>query len=806
MPRPLRAVVPLPLLAVLAASASAEVPAPVAPALVLGHESVASVDFASTLLFNPAALGARYPGELAVSYAEDAAARATWRVFASSRNGGLAWSDAEDGERTISAGLGLGEDPLRLGWATAWRRAASGDRVTDHRIGALSRPAPWLSLGAAADHVTQPHFDGRRLERAWALGAGLRPIALARPLAHGWGTRLTFTADVLMAEGAGRRSARVRLGGELEPVPGFVLRAAAEDHGGFHVGLALLGPRGGWHGQRAYDRDGEERYTTQTISIHEAEDRSAFASRADRRVAVVRARGFLGDEPLAGVSIFGAESRTPVAPIHAALERALEDPLTRGVLLDVAGLAGLAQIDELRPRVQRLRAAGKPVVAWLERGAGRGDLMLAAACDRIVAPPEAMFGGLGLRAERRYYRRLLERWGVRVDRSSIGPYKSAYRAYSEDSLPPADREVIEHNLDRVQELFVSTLCADRPIERERLLGILDGREWPPGDLARAGLIDSVGYREDALALLGELAGLGAKPRTVRLGRVRAARREWTVPARLAVVYAAGDLEPGTSGNDLLFGPTLGAETLIGQIERAFRDRRAGAVVLRVESPGGSSLAADLVHHALVRMKRETRKPLVVSMGGVAASGGYHIASPGDRILAGRFTSTGSIGVVFVKPSLEGWYAKHDVRQEVIERGAHMRGWSLGEDWDAAAQASADSAVARVYRGFVSAVARGRGLPYATVDSVAQGRVWLGADAVGLRLVDRLGGLEEAIEEAGALAGVPEGERIRPLEFRRPRPGWAQRLVGRWVSETLEREARLPELGRARMWDDEARAW
>jgi protease-4 len=230
----------------------------------------------------------------------------------------------------------------------------------------------------------------------------------------------------------------------------------------------------------------------------------------------------------------------------------------------------------------------------------------------------------------------------------------------------------------------------------------------------------------------------------------------------------------------------------GQIERAFKDDGVRAVVLRVESPGGDALASDLIHHTVLRMKQETKKPLIVSMGGVAASGGYYIAGPGDLIFADRFTVTGSIGVVYVKPSLEGWYARHDVRQDVFQRGDAMAGWSQGRSWDAGMQASADSSVRDSYRSFVALMARDRGLTEAQVDSVAQGRVWYGDDALQRRLVDRIGGLEDAIAEARRRARIPEGEVIRTLDMRRPEGNFFERMFGGLVKEALAREARLQE--------------
>jgi protease IV len=317
---------------------------------------------------------------------------------------------------------------------------------------------------------------------------------------------------------------------------------------------------------------------------------------------------------------------------------------------------------------------------------------------------------------------LLAGGGLRVDRTSYGRYKSAFRNYSVDSTSDADREAIERGLDVSQELLVSALAADRGVDRDRLLTLLDGRPWRASDLRQAGLIDSVGYREDALAVLGRLCGLGEKPRGVRLARRPEAQREWVVPAPVAVVYASGGIETGRSGGDLLMGPSMGSETVIAQLERAFTHPGVKAVVLRVESPGGLALASDLIHHATLRLKREVKKPLIVSMGNVAGSGGYYISIGADRIYADRFTRTGSIGVVSIKLSLEQFYAKHGVRQDDFERGAWMRGWSANRDWTAADQAVADSATLRFYHRFVELVAAGRGMTWDEVDAVAQGRV------------------------------------------------------------------------------------
>jgi protease-4 len=332
--------------------------------------------------------------------------------------------------------------------------------------------------------------------------------------------------------------------------------------------------------------------------------------------------------------------------------------------------------------------------------------------------------------------------------------------------------------------------------------VLDGRSWSADEVRKAGLIDSVGFREDALGTLGQLCDLGRHPHVVHLSRDPLIQREWMVPAPIAVVYASGGLESGPSGNDLLLGPTLGAATAVRQIENAFHHHGVKAVVLRVESPGGESLASSLIDHTLVRMKRETGKPLIVSMGGVAASGGYEISAHGDRLFADRFTRTGSIGVLAVKPSFEGFYRKHGVREDDFQRGDSMGGLSVAKDWDARMQAAADSSVADSYRRFLGTVADGRHLPVDEIEPVARGRVWMGEDARARRLVDAIGGLDAALDEARRRAGVPAGEKIRLVEYRRPRPPFFERLVGTAVSDVFENSLRLPERGGILHWADD----
>jgi protease-4 len=232
------------------------------------------------------------------------------------------------------------------------------------------------------------------------------------------------------------------------------------------------------------------------------------------------------------------------------------------------------------------------------------------------------------------------------------------------------------------------------------------------------------------------------------------------------------------------------------LERAIKTPGVKAVVLRVDSPGGSSSASFLMDRAVERIKAEHRKPLVVSMASVAASGGYFMSAHADRIYANKHTVTGSIGVLFVKPSFEGVYQKLGVRQQDYDRGDYMRGLSPARDWRPKDQAAADSTIKRLYRVFMDRVMDGRRMEGYEVAAFAQGRPWMGEDATKAKLVDGIGGFDAAVGEARRLAGIPAGEKISFLEFHHPRGGFFERVLGSWLRNYASEQLALRDMTRA----------
>ena len=793
---------PLALLVALLIAAPCANADPTRPFVLYGDESAASTDDARALFVNPAALGFRYPSELLYAYADrqQGAGRTTlagtWRRLA------LGYTHQSGVNEDLGFGFSLGDERASLGWVTNRHDDLAGSRERDYdsSIGWLSRPSPWLSTGATVAHIFQPDIRGLRLRRDYTLALGVRPPALKPEMAYENGFRWTLTTDASLEEGAPLAETRLRFGTTIEPWNGFAIGLSFDSQRAWQMGFTFRGVNGSAHltGQVAdvnHTPDPERNYAIYAFSAHDGEDRPMVVPAKSRRVAVVKLQSAIADEALPG-GLMGGGGGSTAAAYHRQLERALEDPLTRGVFLELGGAGGMAQLEELRPRISKLEQAGKPVVAYLPYDGTRGDLYLASAAARVYASPAAEFMGLGLRAERRYYRKALERFGIRFDRASVGEFKSAYRNYSVDSTPPPDTTVIQHMLTQRQELLLNALSTGRAVPVEKFEHILDGRPYTSLALMRAGLVDSVLWREEAFADLGRLTGLGKKPRSVDLLRVAQARTAWRVPTRVAVVYASGPIVSGTSTRELLDGGVMGDATIVSQLEQACRAPGVRAVVLRIESPGGSASASYTMDHAVERLRREYGKPIVVSMGSVAASGGYFMALHADKIYADKHTVTGSIGVVYVKPSLEGAYAKLGVRQDDFERGDYMRGLSLARDWRPREQASADSAIRRTYRTFVDRVRDGRKLEPFEANAYALGRAWMGEDAADRKLIDGIGGLEAAIGEARRLGGVPADERISLLEFRRPKGSWLERLTSGVVQSQLDGMLRLPDLDQA----------
>ncbi len=438
------------------------------------------------------------------------------------------------------------------------------------------------------------------------------------------------------------------------------------------------------------------------------------------------------------------------------LAYAAGDPDVRGVLVELeGGLGGWSRRQALRRGIAEVRRAGKPVVAYAE-AFDTGDLFVGSAASKLWIAPGGSVHLTGLRLEGIFLRGLLDRLDVEADVVRVGAHKSAAEIFTRESMSPEQREERERLLDDLFEDLVGAVSEGRGIPAERVRELVDEGLFTASAAQSEGLVDASLYPDEVDDALVDLAPAAAKrPIDVReYFSWRVCDREWLPllgePPHVAYVVARGSIRRGRGRSGIATEP-------FRELLRKVRDdSRVRGVVLRLESPGGDGLASDLLWRELSLLARE--KPLVVSMGDVAASGGYYLAAAAPWVLAEAGTLTGSIGVVGGKVNLEGLYERLGVGRDAIERGARAGLFSETRGFTPGERSALRTQMEAVYETFVSRVSEGRKLAPEAVEAVAQGRVWSGVRARELGLVDGLGGPLEALAEAERRAGIGAGER------------------------------------------------
>lgn len=455
----------------------------------------------------------------------------------------------------------------------------------------------------------------------------------------------------------------------------------------------------------------------------------------------------------------GAGYPLPAHEIASALRAAADDPRVEGVLLRGSVNAPTSALVAARAALAAVRAAGKPVIAAY--GApGEAELWFASVADELWMEPlgEATLDGLALVMP--YFGEAFERYGIEVQVTRVGKYKSAVEPYMLGAMSAENREQLEALLVDVQGPLYAELAEARGLERAELERLSRERGWLTSEEAlAAGLVTHVAPFDELLARLRELTGSepGEELPQVALHDYALDVREgWSSGEGVQVIVAEGEIVDGTSFDQ------LGGDDLARRLRAARTDEDTAAVVLRVDSPGGSATASDVIRAEVVAL-REAGKPVIVSMGSMAASGGYWISAEADHIVAQPETLTGSIGVFGMLPNIEALAERHGLRAEVVRSGPYAGITSIWKRKDEAQMARLQEFVDRVYARFLELVARGRGLELAQVEELAQGRVWSGARALELGLVDELGGLERALEVARERAGLEADAPVRYVQ-------------------------------------------
>jgi protease IV len=510
--------------------------------------------------------------------------------------------------------------------------------------------------------------------------------------------------------------------------------------------------------------------------------------------------------PADPVAALMSRNRPVLADVLDALKRARDDHRVVALIARVGGKAiGLAAVQELRRAVTEFGAAGKATVAWAdsfgEFSAGNVQYYLATAFDEIWLQPSGDVGLTGIAVERVFLRGALDKLNVDFQVAKRHEFKSAAEQLTEHGFTEPAREAMERLTESIAHQLAQAIAERRGLTPEKVTALIDMGPFLAAQAQAHGLIDHLGYRDEVYTAVRKQVDEGAilqylgRYHRAKLMAERARKLASGPRDAVALIYATGPIRRGRSGRSPLTGTSMGSDTICAAIRAAAKDAHARAILLRVNSPGGSYIASDAIWREVVRA-RAGGTPVVVSMGDVAASGGYYISMAADVIIAEPGTVTGSIGVLTGKPALGEALSRAGVTSDLIAHGAHAAmfspqrpftedEWALVNDW-----------LDHIYADFTGKVAQGRGLTREQVHEMARGRVWTGEDACARGLVDELGGLERAAAVARRRAGLPATAELRVYPRARP----LDRLIPAASSESQGAAAArlLPQAGVAEL--------
>jgi protease IV len=508
--------------------------------------------------------------------------------------------------------------------------------------------------------------------------------------------------------------------------------------------------------------------------------------------------GLVEAPPPDALSALLSRRRSHLLDVLDGLHRARTDPRVRALVVKIGAHApGFAATQELRDAVTAFRESGKLTVAWSETfgefGRGTVPYYLATAFEHVYIQPSGDLSLTGVAIEQPFFRDALDKLGVQIRLDRRYEYKTAPNNALERSFTPEHRESMTRIAASVSGQIVAGIAAARGITESKVRELIDRAPLLGPEAVDEGLIDRLAYRDEVYADVRERVGADAQLRYIgryqRMQGIGQVLRQQRQNDLIAIIHGNGAIRLGRSGRSP-FPPgrsgAMGSDTVTAAFRAATRDRQVKAIVFRVDSPGGSYVASDAIWREVV-LARRAGKPVVVSMGNVAASGGYFVAMAADAIVAQPGTLTGSIGVFGGKPVVEDLMGRLGVATDSVEEGAHSRMFSQTRDFTESEWRRVRDWLDRAYEDFTAKVAKGRDIDSDRVDELARGRVWTGADARERGLVDELGGLDTAVELARKKAGLPADaptrpyphvtplERLRPAESSEDRTAASVRL-------------------------------
>jgi protease-4 len=675
---------------------------------------------------------------------------------------------------TLALGARLGRN-VYLGGSYAWLNSdiCDLDRGSTWSLGVLWRPHRMVSVGVLGRDLNSPTYYGNEFKPIIEASLGYRPFD----------ERLTLFTNVLLRD----QKMEIRsvdgdlletqpksffnFGLEARPWPGINLLATYDENGSWSLALALPGGQGAVMTALTGEKDAQP-YQRRTYGVAGLVTSSFWHETVIDPVknhVEIDMNGEIGEAP-PPFSLFALDGpRYTTRGLIDNIDCAARSRDICALLIRMGDITTSAAIaDEIRQALNAFRATGKKIVVYANTPENR-EYYVATAADYIVLAPNGYLGLNGLKMDVTFLGGTLEKLGVEPYYTRIGKYKSATEQVADTGFTEPSKEALNAVLDDFYAKFVEDIAAGRGMSENAVRSVINRGPYTPEDALSLGLVDRLAYWDEVPGILEEVVGSGS----VKLSYGKFASRKppqprWDEPPVIGIVYGDGAILQGGSRQEPVLGKVLGSRTVASALRAMRKDGRVAAVVFRVDSPGGEMAASD-------EIRREVEltaavKPVIVSMSGVAGSGGYHISCDGSRIVADDATITGSIGVFNMWFRTRALYEKLGLSREIYTRGDNA---DIFPSWREVTDADLELSryfTDEFYAKFVGDVARGRGMSFEAVDDIAQGRIWSGRKAAEIGLVDRIGGLTEAVRLAKEDAGIPEDEEVtfrilpRPLDL------------------------------------------
>ncbi len=724
------------------------------PGEVFYFQPVSTVFGAEATWVNPAALGRFNTAttQFIANYYDGNFAK-DWGYAVTFQQAAIAWRKIDNPtggdikEWIFAGGLPVGQSSA-VGFS--YRYFSDGPELYDNRhfwnAGVVTQGVGPYAFGALFSNLNRGKVDGERTEIEMQLSAAYRPF----------GDKLTLSADALLSTKTRFSNADWIYHAEYTPIQGLFINGSYDSDRNFEFGFRVnfdktfLGSRSG------YDRDSKHRGSTAFVGFSEQRQASILPAKSRRLTASLG--GALPENPPR--PIFG-KKRLSFTEILTSIYRAADDPSVKEMVVTLhEGAPGFARAQELRNAFDYFRSRGKRLICHLMAPSNLA-YYIATSADSIFVPPVSQLNLVGLRAELTFYAGTFEKLGVKMDMIRIGDHKTAVEPYTRTASSDENKAQVNRLLDELYDQFVTDIGTSRGLTADSVKRIIDNGPFTSADAFRYGLVDGLCYRDDLDSCIG-------RSRSIALGQYvtdTLINYSWDRLPVLAIVVAQGDITSDRGDVNPLGNP--GGVTP-SPFRRAFAetksDRQVAGIVFRIDSPGGSALASDDIYH--VSQKAASKKPMIVSMADVAASGGYYLAMPGKRLFALPGTVTGSIGIFGGKADLSNLYEKISLGKELYVRGKYAGMLSTIAPFSDEEREKYYSQLKAFYDHFCGLVAGNRRLTVDSVDNLGRGRVWTGREALRNGLVDQLGGLKQSLDYLAQSLEISE-YRVRVYPENRP---------------------------------------